>query len=108
MPQVEEALRQGVAGETRGDITPEELHEVVACERLPRFDGEPNQQCKVFPRAERDLLAGASEKMGNSKRVQYHGRRQTGGSNRLGMVQFNALISVLSTRWWLSDWAWFG
>ena len=57
-----------MAGPRRGDIGPQEIHQVFARELPSRFDGEADQEGEMLARAEADLLAGLSEEQGSAQR----------------------------------------
>src|SRR6266498_1498638 len=57
-------------GEMRRRVRPEEIHQVVARESLPRLDGEADQQGEVLARAKADLLTGVGQEQGSTQAQQ--------------------------------------
>ncbi len=50
-------LREGMPAQPRRGVGPEEVHQIVTCEAVARFERESRQQREVLARAEADLLA---------------------------------------------------
>ena len=80
-------LGEGMAGEVRGDLGPQELLQVVAAEALARLDRQPDQQRQMLPGAEADILAGIAAEQRDAKRGKVVVRHGNDWLNRSRMEQ---------------------
>ena len=90
-------LSQGVPRAMRRGVRPQQIHQVVTRELLPRFGREANQQREVLTGAEADVLPSLGDQEGSTEAGEMQVRRHD-GSQRFGLVLLGAQINVLSTR----------
>jgi len=95
--QYRQRLGKRVAGPRRRNVGPQQIHQIVAGELPPRFDGESDQQGEMLAGAETHLLACLAEEQGSTQREELQVRHHADASRRFGMVPLDTQINRVST-----------